>query len=250
MAGSIRGNVRRFGLLFWGLRAGVGLAVAAVVLACAAGGAARAAAASGPVVIPPQQQNYGQLGALWWKWALSIPDAQFPLTDPTGADCAVGQNGGGTWFLAGTFGGEPVTRSCTVPARRTLFFPLINVYNDLCPPPSPQPAPGQSLKDFLTQGAVSVINQASNLQASLDGANIPILPSYRGTSNMFSFTGDPSLKVLDPCITGSPQPAVSDGYWLLLAPLSPGQHTLRFSGSLGSGTPFFTTTATYNLTVQ
>jgi hypothetical protein len=228
-----------------------------VAIALLANGAvARAATGSGAVVISPQQENYGQLGALWWKWELAIPYAQNPLADTTGADCAVGQNGG-TWFLAGTLGGKkPVTRSCTIPAGKTLFFPVVNVEQDYpCPDPNYQPASGQSLQDFLTygnpslsytNGAVTIINQASDLKASLDDTNIPILPSYRGTSNLFSFTGDPSLTVLDSCITGSPQPAVSDGYWLMLAPLSRGQHTLQFGGTVGS----FTTTAKYHLTVQ
>ncbi len=30
------------------------------------------------------------------------------------------------WFLAGTFGGSPVERTCTMPAGRWLFFPLVN----------------------------------------------------------------------------------------------------------------------------
>jgi hypothetical protein len=216
------------------------------------GTGAAAAAAPHSTVIPPQQENYGQLGALWWKWVLSIPAAQNPLFDTTGADCAVGQNGG-RWFLAGTPGGS-LTRSCTIPAGKKLFVPVISVENDYpCPDPTFQPAPGQSLKDFLTNGtssipgAVTLINQATDLQASLDGASIPIMASYRGTSNMYSFAGDSSLTaVFDPCITGSQQKAVSDGYWLLLAPLSPGQHTLQFGGSLFGNAQ----SATYNLTVQ
>jgi hypothetical protein len=247
---------------------GVAVTVLVAIVLMASGAAARAATTSNAVVIPPQQENYGQLGALWWKWALSIPYAQNPFNDSTGAYCALGQNGG-TWFLAGTAsnsatggGGGPVTRSCTVPAHRKLFFPVINAEQDYpCPDAAYQPAPGQSLQNFLTygnpsipylNGAVTIIDTASDLNASLDGVNIPILSSYRGTSNLFSFTGnlagDPNLKQLDSCIIGSPQRAVSDGYWLLLAPLSPGQHTLQFSGSLGSGS--FTTKATYNLTVQ
>jgi hypothetical protein len=218
-------------------------------------GVSATAAAPDSLVIPPQQQNYGQLGVLWWKWALSIPYAQNPIFDTTGAHCAVGQHGG-RWYLAGTPGGPSgsLTRSCTVPAGKKIFFPVISVENDYpCPDPTFQPSPGQSLKDFLTYGtgsipgAVTLINEVSDVQASLDGQNIPILPSYRGTSNMYSYAGDPSLTaVFDPCITGSQQKAVSDGYWLMLAPLSPGQHTLQFGGTLMGSTE----TATYNLTVQ
>ena len=69
---------------------------------------------------------------------------------------------------------------------------------------------------------------------------------------MFSFAGDPSLAaVLDPCITGTQQKGVSDGYWLMLYPLSPGTHTLHFRATLvfPDGTRF-TPEATYNLIVQ
>jgi hypothetical protein len=45
------------------------------------------------------------LGASWWQWALSIPTAQNPLLDTTGANCAQKQDGP-IWFLAGVgFGG-------------------------------------------------------------------------------------------------------------------------------------------------
>ena len=93
--------------------------------------------------------------------------------------------------------------------------------------------------------------KVSALQASLDGESVPILPSYRGTSNMYSFagnlTGDPNLQqAFDPCLTGSQQKAVSDGYWLLLAPLSLGQHTLQFGGTLFGNSEI----VTYTLTVD
>ena len=43
-------------------------------------------------------------------------------------------------------------------------------------------------------------------------------------------------------------PAMTDGYWVMLAPLSPGQHTLEFGGTVGSPVNF-TLDITYNLTV-
>jgi len=225
------------------------LAALAALTLVAIGGTV--ATADTPIPIPPQHQNYGQLGASWWRWAMAIPASQNPILDQTGANCANGQNGG-VWFLAGTTGGS-VTRSCTIPSRKAIFFPMVNANNDYpCPDPNFQPAPGQSLKDFLTEGVVALIDLTTELEADLDGINIPNLFSYRGTSNMYSFAGDTSLTaVFDPCITGSQQKAVSDGYWLLLAPLSRGPHTLHFGGKLTfpDGSTFSTDT-TYNLTVQ
>ena len=81
------------------------------------------------------------MGAKWWKWVLAIPASQNPIFDQTGADCGLGQNGG-VWYLAGTTGGA-VTRTCTIPAGKSIFFPIINVNNDYpCPDPGFQPPPG------------------------------------------------------------------------------------------------------------
>jgi hypothetical protein len=55
------------------------------------------------------------------------------------------------WYLASTAGGA-VTRSCTIPAGKTILFPIVNTENDYpCPDPNFKPAPGQSLQGFLTE---------------------------------------------------------------------------------------------------
>jgi hypothetical protein len=48
-----------------------------------------------------------------------------------------------------------------------------------------------------------------------------------------------------------PGMSISDGYWVMLKPLSPGQHTIRFGGSFvrGPGTGFMVDT-TYVVTVS
>jgi hypothetical protein len=53
-------------------------------------------------------------------------------------DCSIGQSGP-VWFLAGTTGGAPVVRGCTVPKGKELFFSLLNLmfYNDPADPPPP-----------------------------------------------------------------------------------------------------------------
>ena len=82
--------------------------------------------------------------------------------------------------------------------------------------------------------------------AVLDGQSIADLSSFRFHSQLFSFTAAASLQAVDPCVTGSPQLAVVDGYWLLLKPLSPGTHTLTFGGTIGA----FSTKVTYELTIS
>jgi hypothetical protein len=90
-----------------------------------------------------------------WQWAFSIPSAQNPIADPNGGDCTIGQRGS-IWFLAG-FGGT-TTRTCSVPAGLTLFFPVINQigFNSPAVPPA---------KDNCGQGQVNI--PAKDLRKSI-----------------------------------------------------------------------------------
>src|SRR5262249_488075 len=150
----------------------------------------------------------------------SIPFAVNPVLDHTGLDCAMGQSGP-VWFLAGT-NGFSTTRNCLIPAAKMIFFPIVNLGNDYpCPPPNTslfrrpgdpnfQPGPGQSLEQFLTigygsnTGARQVIDHVTAISAVLDGVAIqglflpPENSSYRVTSSLFQFNGDPSLRAWDP----------------------------------------------------
>ena len=183
-----------------------------------------------PINSSPYGKTYGEWGAEWWKWALSFPIDQNPIMDPTGEFASQGQSGP-VWFLAGTSGGT-AERAVTIPAGKAIFFSMLNLINDYpCPDPNFQPAPGQTLEEFLTEGAAFFIDHTTVLFAEVDGVPLKNLFNYRATSGLFTFTGDPSLVSFDPCITGAPQQAVADGYWVMLAPLRRGAHTIRFGGT-------------------
>jgi hypothetical protein len=206
----------------------------------------------------PGGLSYPQWSAKWWQWFLSIPFPIHPFWDTTGAYCDVDQSGP-VWFLAG----GSATRTCTVPARKMILFPLYNLENDYpCPDPNFHPGPGQSLEQFLTigygdiWGARQYVDHITALSASLDGIPVKDLtlpsehPKYRATSPLFVFHGDRSLRVpLDPCI-GPLRMAVSDGYWIMLKPLPPGSHTLIFSSTWTDPSGSYPGTTTYNLWIQ
>jgi hypothetical protein len=220
----------------------------------------------------PGGLSYQQWSAEWWQWVFHIPFSINPIFDTTGADCGVDQSKSGPWFLAGTSGFN-ATRNCTIPAGRMIFFPIINLGNDypcldLSPTPPRQrkdanfqPGPGQSLEQFLTigygaiPGARQPIDHVTAVSATLDGVPVtglslpPENSKYRATSPLFEFDGDRSLQAtFDPCV-GPGHKAVSDGYWIMLKPLSPGPHTLVFSGTETFPGGSFTVTVTYNLTI-
>ena len=189
-----------------------------------------------PGVIPPNaRRTYEQLSARWWQWGLSLPVTPghpfMGCPDPPDAGQA-----GPVWYLAGQFG----TASCTltIPPGESLFFPLAN-------------AECSSLEDPPFYGETAAAQRAcaqfwadqidvTALFCEVDGIPIQDLARYRIVSPQFSFTA-PTPWIFGG--TGGTGTSVSDGYFLLLAPLSPGLHTLHF------GSTAFGIDATYYLTV-
>ena len=71
-------------------------------------------------------RSTADLSAEWWKWAMASPPEINPVRDASGKHCAVVQNGQ-VWFLAGGFGSARITRQCTIPADKYIFFPVVNM---------------------------------------------------------------------------------------------------------------------------
>jgi hypothetical protein len=200
-----------------------------------------------PGVIPinarPNGLSYGEWSARWWDWVLSIPPSMNPLLDTTGAFCTQGQSGH-VWFLAETFGGS-ASRTCTVPAGTMLFFPILNgVFGSgLGDCPAGNPGAGCSVPTLRAAAAANV-DPPVTLLVSIDGVPLKDLSAYRATSPVFSYTVTSDNLVGLP--GGTYSPVVSDGYWLMLAPLSEGVHTIFIEGISSGG---FETDVSYTLHV-
>lgn len=188
----------------------------------------------------PAGKTYSQQAASFWQWALSQPTATNPLLDTTGANCGAGQSGQ-TWFLAGTLGGPPVTRSCTVPYGKTLVFPILNAaYFAFTTDP-----PDQKTETFL-RSQVTYVEQATNLAAEVDGLPVINPSRYLEKSVIFGVT------LPENNIYGLPagfelNPSVDEGYYVAVQPLTLGSHKIHFHGELPGG---FVTDVTYDLTVR
>ena len=185
-----------------------------------------------PALFPLRSQPYGSSMATWaenwWKWELSIPAAQNPLFSLT-ADCSVNQDGPVFFVPPVPLGSKNVTRSCTVEHGKAVAISLSTVLNDYpCPDPTFQPAPGQSLFDFLLAGAVAGNADIAEIDVTFDGESLKNMLAYHFASDDLTFfKGDLSLQsTLDSCITGGLQPAAVDAFFILFKPLSPGHHTI------------------------
>jgi len=188
----------------------------------------------------PYGRSYSKWAAMWWQWALAEPKATNPIIDPNGADCAEGQSGK-VWFLAGS--PTPVTRNCTVPAGKALFFPVINsAYFAFRDDP-----PEQRTEEFLRAQVSFVRKGATGLSATIDEARFNKIRRRLYTESTL-------FRVVLPAdnLFGLPEgfvlnPSVDAGFYLMIAPLSPGSHTIHLTGTLPTPS---SVDATYHITVR
>jgi hypothetical protein len=195
---------------------------------------------------PPGGESFGTLSARWWQFVEEFAEAPNPLVEQGPVDCSRGQ-AGSVWFLVGVprapIETTGASRSCEIPSGKALFFPLVNATFINEPGDCDRPAGAgctvaekrQRVADFVDRCTVS---------STLDGVQQGMV---RAQSPTFDVTVGPTD------VYGIPEgtrdsAAVSDGFWILLDPLSPGEHQLQFEG-LCTPPDSFAFQVTYDLTV-
>jgi len=188
-----------------------------------------------PQVVPPNARPYGLTYAQWSakfsQWGLALPVQGHPFLgcpDPPDA----GQSGP-VWFLAG----GPAYCALTVPAGKAFFFPLVSAE---CSSLEDPPFHGDTAKEQRTCAkfwADHIV--VASLFCEIDGVPVKHLASYRFVSPQYEFTAPTPWVFGNVGGTGT---SVSDGYFLMLHPLSKGVHTIHFGGtihlSVADGDPF------------
>ena len=199
--------------------------------------------------------SYGEWSARWWQWLVSIPAATNPNLTPGNVDCTLGQSGQ-VWFLGGSFGDKPsYTRSCTIDSGKDLLVtPLTALFGELGPTPESDcpNGPDDCNPTQLRSSAAEGQDDPQLLEVRVDNAQVKNVDQYRVTSPVFS-AFFPEKAILPDSIVpggtvphGSHGPLISDGYFVLLKPLSPGSHTIHLKGVANNG---FAVEVTYRLTV-
>jgi hypothetical protein len=185
-----------------------------------------------PGVIPPKAKykghSYGEWEAKWWQAAFALPviDGDHPIISG-------GSFGGddGVLFLTGI--GGPATIDLTIPAGTPLFFPVVNFECSVFEPP---PFHGDDEESLRAQ-ANQLADNTSDLFAVIDGKTINDIQAYRVQSPLFQWGPLPDNNILQffglDAPAGTTSPAVDAGYYLLLAPLSVGEHTIHFGAMIG-----------------
>jgi hypothetical protein len=228
---------------------------------------AKVTAAAVPATIPgiapiqsnPYGQSYGEWSAHLWQWEFMQPVTASLVFDTAG--CSAGQSGP-VWFLGGiivpnsTLGYTAVAppRTCTVPAGVSLFIPLMNTECSSMPNDAFGDASEAGLRS-CAEFFANMINR-NTLSVTVDGVQISgsALAQYRAESPLFQFgplpQGNP-FDLIEAPTQGDVATSVSDGYYVMLRPLSAGKHVVHFYGEVDmpDGSLIFAQDITYHLIV-
>ncbi|MGA2750607.1 MAG: hypothetical protein ABSG59_17685 [Verrucomicrobiota bacterium] len=225
-----------------------------------------AASSSAAEILPPSSLPYGysyeEWSAKYVQWALGQSTDQMEVVGWPGICSGPASR---VRFLGGPLapgagGISIVTYHDTTPAGTPLFFPILDAYSDntACP-----------LSDFtsltaeqLAAESVESFSFVTETSCTIDGVSVagmedPTNSVYNVVSPPFSYTTAEKDNVLagligEPCIPGGMTiyPAVADGVWLMLSPLSPGRHTIHTVGVVSvGGVVVVRFDLTYDLTV-
>jgi hypothetical protein len=223
------------------------LAMPLIVAAGLALDALCASAANAPKVLPHNSSSHGKSYAEWsaayWQWLFSLPVDGHPGTDSPDFNVTDGQSGN-VWFLTGPFG--TVERNITISAGTSLFVALINVDSSTLEEP---PFYGATAADQLAI-ANAFADYMTDLSFTVDGKSIANIDDFRVTSPQFDFSA-PSPWIFG--ATGGTGTATGVGYFVMLAPLSVGTHTIHYTGAFKfSEAPedYIAVDMTYHVTVK
>ncbi|MEZ6115370.1 MAG: PEP-CTERM sorting domain-containing protein [Pirellulaceae bacterium] len=168
-------------------------------------------------------KSIGEWSQVRSQWVFSYPMGMNPVEDATGELSYLGDQGE-VFFLEGTFGGPTVTRDVTVRSDQYLSIGLLNVTAWI-------PVDGETEEQIRTV-ASDIVGLIDQLSLEIDGVAPDVdLFSHRQPTppGMFDLVL-PENAVFD--LEPGTYPAVTDGYSVMLEPLSLGDHTVAFSGRM------------------
>lgn len=155
---------------------------------------------------------------MWWQWAASMPSSESPVRDTVGIHCGVNQ-AGPVWFLAGGYGSSKIHRTCDIPSDKYIFFPVINMVY------FPQNEYSKRTCDSVKKEAALNNHYLTAFKVLIDDHKFVNPAFYRQASDKCF-----DLAARAPGVDKYPRayPAATDGYWIMLKPLSVGKHHIAF----------------------
>jgi hypothetical protein len=199
-----------------------------------------------PGVFALDSKPYGSTYEDWtikfWQWLLPIPADKNPMTDTTGERCRENQNSSSPIFFLVFLGGGSAVRTCDVPVGKAILVPVNVVECSFA-------EMNVKTEEELRRCAEEDESSNPGLFLSVDRKQFKDLETYRVHSRAFD------TNIPENPIFGKPGPtrAVSDGYWVILEPLTPGKHDIHFKASLTNpitGILFYNDDMKYTINVK
>jgi hypothetical protein len=194
-----------------------------------------------PTTSSPYGISYQEWTAKFWQWLLSLPASQHPRESYTPDKCANGQEGP-VWFLEAPLSGKQ-DRTCTIPNGKSI---LAAILNGECDTSDSTLRSDEDVRKCATEG-----NDYGVISGTLDGVEIKDLNKYRVDSGFYNVTVATDNIYNEPA--GGPYRAFTNGFFVFLEPLPPGEHNLQLSVSVANPiNPVYNYAAdwTYHLIVQ
>jgi hypothetical protein len=179
-----------------------------------------------PGILPPGSHPFGKSYSEWvgafWKWGLEYPVEGHPFLEHETFDLSLRQSGH-VWFWAAPDFGE---RSCTLPAGTALFLTLRDV--ECSSLEAPDSGFYGETEEEQTECANFWADHIVDVFCVINDVPVENLDAYRFSSPQFEFTA-PTPWIFGE--TGGEGTGVGDGYFLMLAPLPRGNHTIHYGGT-------------------
>lgn len=187
-------------------------------------------------------RSLGSWAEAWSKYIYETPAATNPLHDATGALAAANQPKG-VFFLAGSDSTGKVDRTVTIKPGTKVFIPVLTtIWITL---PTDEPITISQIREFNDQSMDSVVGAF----ATIDGKAVKDVASHREQDpNPKGFTVNlPADNIFGVPAGAYPKSAI-DGIFVMAQPLTPGEHTIHFGGTIVAAGNF-TLDVTYHVNV-
>lgn len=190
-------------------------------------------------------KSYGEWGEKMAQWLFQFSLEEYPLFQPSGdADCVARQNGK-VWFLYGALE-DGIERYCTIPPGKALFITVNSTVSFV-------PEFGGT-EEEIREDAARDLAGITSLEVMIDGVPLENPYSYQATSPdggfVLTIEEDTILSQLG-YPAGDRDPTIVDGYYIMLRPLSVGEHEIQwYSSGLAQDGSYYSYGVTWHLTVS
>jgi hypothetical protein len=217
-------------------------------------------------VLPPSSLPYGysyeEWSAKFWQWTLGQSTNHLEsLGDP---DICSGLASRVRFLGPSIIGGEAIhieTNHIAIPAGTPLFFSVFSLWQDNgnCPLSAFTTFTAAQLAAFDQQSWSAVTETTCTIDGiAIEGMDDPTNSVYNVVSTPFSYTTAAKDNILAgevgaTCLPGdfTIYPAVAEGMYLMIAPLSPGKHIIHAVAVVGPlSAPLAESEKTIELTVE